>query len=1203
MERELLIYRSYQQEADDATYLELVVRKKDRVLIKMFCGTGKSTLMRQSRINRGKKLVGYVFPSLSLIKQFQSDYLSDAPDGTVLQISSEAEATTDPTIIKRFLSKKENLIICVTYQSFKTLLDNLGDMKISVCHYDEAHHAVGETYQKLIFENNSCEKQIFYTATPKNANGVVMHDRERPDAGMCLAYDYSYQKGLREGYLNPFEIRVDMFTENTNRSQYECLSRAILSSKNTRILTFHSDVKTDRPTSVHNFVNEDEFKKVFNEVQKREFPKNKTYKRITMIGMSAEMNGKERRDILDKFDKTSNDEIMIISSCETIGEGIDTKRANMCMFVDPKSSYVKIIQNIGRIVRKQERLSTILIPCWVDKSKYLHCEGDKEKCDEVIRQSMSEGGDFNFILNVLSALKQEDEDLYDICLNYPETYSPQEVMTHLETQGYTVGEPRELQEAVEYLLEEEVEGVDLMEIAQEHEVCIEVVNHSLDTPLVRYNEGCDDTIRLYETDDGYCPLQKESKRHRDTMVEPNRENRIQFKVHTHPDVKVLWNIQGDPTANIRSSVIDCEVVVYDPMDTAIGIVERADEREKKGCKRMPLEKRNMDESSNQEYKDSIKLRNWRYAVKGKKGFICSDNVRNFLDIHLSGWSNDLNDRCMNSVIEIVKRTKERVSIGESMMPKYGSKDSNKLLNLRNSLKGRRTGRCADKVRDYLDEHLPGWRDENDLDEEAMSFAIKIVERAHKRFSNGGKLLPTYVSESRQTNEELKQEYKDAQKLTNWKDALKGIKGTKCCDKVRDYLDEHLHGWRDEIELDEEAMSFAIKIVERAHKRFSNGGKLLPIRRDSYNITNDELEQEQKDRTKLNDWTLALKSITNGMCPVKVRDYLDIQLPGWRSERNDRAMNHAREIVSRAEHRRSNRGQLLPRQIAKVRRINKELELENKDNSKLSSWKDALKGIKGTKCSDEVRDYLDEHLPGWRDEKNEKNIIKKSMKLKEPSKPQETVVQKRERVHSELSQLHKEFKTLRSDNLHDKFKKNPEIWHNYHAISEANEESFPTEEIPRNRIIQKLGSLKFKKTKQVVDMGCGNAQIAEHFIGDKRFEFTNFDHISSKDSVVSCDISNTGLEENSIEICILSLAMWGSNCASYLEEAFRILETCGRLYIIEPTKRWTDKDEKGIMIIEKKGERLKMLLQENGFQILEQEIEKFCLFTCGKGSNI
>ena len=67
--------------------------------------------------------------------------------------------------------------------------------------------------------------------------------------------------------------------------------------------------------------------------------------------------------------------------------------------------------------------STILIPCWVDKTKYLECNGDKEKCDEVIRQDMSETGNFNGILNVVSALKQEDEELYDICLDYGELLS------------------------------------------------------------------------------------------------------------------------------------------------------------------------------------------------------------------------------------------------------------------------------------------------------------------------------------------------------------------------------------------------------------------------------------------------------------------------------------------------------------------------------------------------------------------------------------------------------------------------------------------------------------------------------------------------------------------------------------------------------------------------------------------------------------
>ena len=169
------------------------------------------------------------------------------------------------------------------------------------------------------------------------------------------------------------------------------------------------------------------------------------YKKIQIIGLSAEINMKERKRILTQFDKTLDNEIFIISSCQTIGEGIDTKNANMCVFVDPKSSIVGITQNIGRIVRKifdqDKPNSTILIPCWVDKEKYLGCDGDKDKCDEVIREDMNKEGNFNGILNVMSALKQEDEDLFDACLNYPSTYSPQEIEGNLSKHGYQLEEP------------------------------------------------------------------------------------------------------------------------------------------------------------------------------------------------------------------------------------------------------------------------------------------------------------------------------------------------------------------------------------------------------------------------------------------------------------------------------------------------------------------------------------------------------------------------------------------------------------------------------------------------------------------------------------------------------------------------------------------------------------------------------------------
>ena len=211
-------YRYYQQEADNAIDIELLIA--DKCIVKKFCGTGKSLLMRKCKSVQNKNLVVYVFPSLCLIDQFYDDYLFNVSNK--LKISSEKESTTDPEIILSFLKKRENKIICITYQSFKTLIDNLDEIIIDVCVFDEAHHAVGETYQKLIFEDNNSRKQIFFTATPKNSNGITMYDRYNPENNMCgkLVYDYSYLRGIYDGYLNPFEIRIDMYTENTN---YFCL--------------------------------------------------------------------------------------------------------------------------------------------------------------------------------------------------------------------------------------------------------------------------------------------------------------------------------------------------------------------------------------------------------------------------------------------------------------------------------------------------------------------------------------------------------------------------------------------------------------------------------------------------------------------------------------------------------------------------------------------------------------------------------------------------------------------------------------------------------------------------------------------------------------------------------------------------------------------------------------------------------------------
>jgi superfamily II DNA or RNA helicase/CHASE3 domain sensor protein len=1498
------VFRYYQEEANNTIYEELLVNNK--CIVKMFCGTGKSLLMRRCKTIEGKNLIVFVFPSLSLIDQFYSDYLSDFPTENMLKISSENEATTNHNEIKKFLCKNTNKIICITYQSFKTLLDNLDEIQINVCIFDEAHHAVGETYQKLIFENNICEKQIFFTATPKNANGIIMYDRE--EMGMCgkLVYDYSYLRGMNDGFLNPFEIRIDMFSENINKSVYESIARAILSTGNNRVLTFHSDVNTERNTSVNNFVNDAEFKIVFKEVQKKEFPQIKKYKKVSMIGLTASVNGKQRRKLLDDFDTTEPNQVIVISSCETIGEGIDTKNANMCVFVDPKSSYVKIIQNIGRVVRKQQQVSTILIPCWVDKTKYLECNNDKDKCDEVIREDMSESGNFNGILNVLSALKQEDEDIYDICLYYTDSYSPQEIKNNLEKQKYIIEEhigDGGLVETLEYLLDNEVDYEEYAHceteeemikcIAEDNDICVEIHTNSLENPVERYNSECEsgEVVRLYKSVDEeledviYQPIVKKeqkTKRNSDIISGPKIENRLNIKVHINPDIKVLWNITSDIdfTKEICSCVIDCEVVDnwYENFESVKLFINKNKRKPSKTDDKI-LNKWLSHQITNYNkkehgMKDEAKYSLWSKFLEEYKEYFKSDDdawyenfekLKNFInenkrkpsqmdDKILNKWLSHQNtnynkkERCMkdeakyllwskfleeykeyfksedevwyenfeelknfinenkrkpfiSSSNEIEKKlciwlshqitiykkklesmkdetryslwtkfleeykeyiksndeiwdekfkelkkfineNKRRPSSGSSneIEKKLASWISTQIQNHKKKLQAMKDETIYSLWSEFLEEYKEYFKSDNEVWYENFESVKQFINKNKRRPSMSAsdeieKKLGKWISSQTLNHKNKKDGMKDETKYSLWSEFLEEYKEYFKSDdevwyekfeelktfinenkrrpseissneiekKLGSWLSHQITNYNKKLEAMKDEAKYLLwsKFLEeykeyfksndevwdenfKELKKFINENKRRPSHRSSNEIEKkltlwintqtqnhkkklhsmkDETKyslwskflEEYKEYFKSNDevWYENFESVKLFINENKRRPYerssnvIEKKLGSWISKQ---IQNHKKKLEAMKDETKYSLWSKFLEEYKEYFKSDDEVWYENFESvklfidenkrkpcisssneieKKLGNWihsqtqnhKKKLQAMKDETRYSLWSKFLEEYAKYFKNSVTQSVAVsdtqsvasvesetieekpspitpkKKCMKIKKSLIKKETSEQKTQRIHSEISILHQRYKTLNSENLHTKFNEQPSLWDNYHRISEENEKSFPEHEIPRNRVITELNKIKTKRRKLVVDMGCGKGQISQYFLSDTRFKFINYDHISSNETIISCDISNIPLEDDSVEICILSLAMWGSNCKEYVKEANRILESGGKLYIIEPTKRWSEQDENGNIIPEKEGCKMKKLIEENGFKIVEQSIEKFCMFIC------
>ena len=1166
----LLANRPYQIEALQSIF------QYEKCVVKMFCGTGKSRIMTNVILHENKDLSVVVFPSLALIQQYSSDYLQTFTH-QILNISTEMlesiVSTTDTDQIRTFLRRTEPKVILVTYQSFEVLLSCL-DQKIPLIQYDEAHHTTGLECQKLVFETDHFEKQVFYTATPETKNGVLYDPDD--EESIPLAFEYTYLEGLRDGVLNAFDVCVDMYTENTTQSVYESIARAILTRGTSRGLLFHSGVNGEGNTSVWNFVNPESFQMAFDNVAK-EFTNH--YTKITFVGMDGNTPTSERKQMLRELDETPMHEIYLISSCETIGEGVDTKRANLCAFVDPKTSTVKLIQNIGRVLRRnpEQPLSTILIPCWINLEHYAGAETREEK-DTLIREQMrATNGDYSPVLNVLGALKQDDEELYNMCLHYPNRKHKE---ASLREQGFEIGEEEYSHEEVDEMRQTSNLEVHTDEEIRTHE-------------SVQESEG---TTRLYfdEEEDVYRPIEGDE----DTVIEPPKP-KVRMSIHQNDEIQMLWSVKEvDFTKQFCTVVIECEVsrneenwhLRRDELCAYIDANGRVPLLNENKCIRTWVDNQKKNYKERKHRMSIPEFRTiWEETIRKYPCLnIDNDNIWHLKHAELCAYI-DANGKSpvpkgtpLNQWVSDQKKyykkqhgrmsTTEFRSIWEETLEKYPC-----LRDLTQQWYMKHNELCV-----YVDTYervpprkssLNGWmRTQNDCYDNKS--CIMTDEDIRKIWEETIQKYPCLTVDNEQV---WHMKHAELCEYIDGNGRVPLLKENKC-----------IHAWVDNQKTNykKRERSMANEDIRAIWEETIRKYHCLTIDlKDLWHTKHRELCTHIELTRKLPSKGSSLNS------------WLGNQKQNYKKQENSMANGDTRAIWEETLRKYpilSDRDEQWKIKLA-------ELHIFIDTNKRCPRAKKDSEKILGKWTSHQKTDYNNQvHIMGnpeirkiWEDTVQKYPCLSgkttKSMNLSITNAVTESPEQKRQRVHSELSQLHQKYKTLTSDHLREAFTENPSLWHTYHAISEENETSFPEQEIPRNRVIQELAKIKSKRTKLVVDMGCGKAHIARHF-QDTRFKFINLDHVACDVTVTACDISNTKLEEDSVEICILSLAMWGSNCKDYLREAHRILESNGILYLIEPTKRWTETEP---------ADKLSALLEESGFRIVEKTIAKFALFICSK----
>ncbi|CAK0816947.1 unnamed protein product [Prorocentrum cordatum] len=270
-------------------------------IIEMACGTGKTLVMRRlADTASGRVLVSV--PSLALLWQHIATFPEFCPVGTRYNTKIAWDAPG--------------------YISVTDSVHLLGNIHFSDIFVDEAHHPLPPMFPK---GDNTYWSADFFSATHK----------------ACPDHSYGMGQAIDDGVLCDYDLVVPVVDDE--ETTFAALAGLLLTKVGhfRRVLAYCNSI--------------DEALLFKNEVAK--------------LGLVAwHINGEtpraERQRVLKAFSRPLQGPAHVLVTVQVLGEGINIGSADTCLFVQPRRSYVSIVQAVGRVLRlhPSKPLAHVILP-------------------------------------------------------------------------------------------------------------------------------------------------------------------------------------------------------------------------------------------------------------------------------------------------------------------------------------------------------------------------------------------------------------------------------------------------------------------------------------------------------------------------------------------------------------------------------------------------------------------------------------------------------------------------------------------------------------------------------------------------------------------------------------------------------------------------------------------------------------------------